>query len=382
MSTFLESYTQKVFSSLDNDFEDNWDEFRFGSPDPVATQRSRPKPFPHPMLNEVGLTTLGAAKQKVESFKQEIAKTIDLIAPHIANLEWLHANLADKESLQTLVDVVAYRALGHRKVKLAVNCPKHWENLRLAESLVVGDAEISTGFMHFKLSKINLNRIGYPIEFFFSPWGAVIDFIEQQYRCETAKGSIECKLGDHVIDAGGCWGDTALYFAHKSGPCGKVYSFEFLPENLKFYNQNLDMNPDLKKHVDLIQNPLWSNFGEDVEINPNGPGTKVEAAQPLRKSNDYTYKTETIDHLVATGRIEKLHFIKMDIEGAELAALKGAEQSIRRFKPDMAITVYHTLTDFWEIPKYLNSLCLDYEFYLRHFTIYDEETVLFASIKN
>ena len=73
---------------------------------------------------------------------------------------------------------------------------------------------------------------------------------------------------------------------------------------------------------------------------------------------------------------------KRDIEGAELAALKGAEQSIRRFKPDMAITVYHTLTDFWEIPKYLNSLCLDYEFYLRHFTIYDEETVLFASIKN
>ena len=380
--TFLESYTQKVFSSLDNDFEDNWDEFRFGGPDPVATQQDNGMPFPHGLLNAVGLTTGGAARQKVGTCKEEISKALAFVAPHISSLEWLYAHLADEESRQTLVDVVAYRALGHRKIKLAVNCPKHLDNLRLAESLVVGDEEISTGFMHFKLSKMNLDKIGYPIEFFFSPMGVVTDFIEQQYRCETENGVIDCKLGDHVIDAGACWADTALYFAHKSGTDGRVYSFEFLPENLKIYNRNLDMNPDLKKRVDLIPHPVWSNAGEQVEILPNGPGTRIEGGQVDKKNNDYIFKTESIDHLLENGRIEKADFIKMDIEGAELNALKGAEQTIRRFKPKLAITVYHSLNDFWEIPEWLESLGLGYKFYLRHFTIHAEETVLFASARH
>ena len=77
----------------------------------------------------------------------------------------------------------------------------------------------------------------------------------------------------------------------------------------------------------------------------------------------------------------KVDFTKIDIEGAELAALNGAEKSIRRFKPDMAITVYHSLEDFWQIPQYLDSLNLGYVFYLRHFTIHAEETVLFASVR-
>jgi FkbM family methyltransferase len=378
MNKFLEKYSRKIFSSLDNDFEDNWDEFRFGRPDPVITQRGKGKPFPHGLLNAVALTTGGLAKQKLGTCKEEIAKAIDLVAPHIAKLEWLYAHLADEESKLTLVDVFAYRALGHRKIKLAVNCPKHWDNLRLAETLVVGDEEISAGCRHFKLVKMDLSKIGYPIQFYYAPVWIVIDFIEQQYRCETANGSIECKIGDHVIDAGGCWGDTALYFAHNSGPNGKVYSFEFLPENLKIYNQNLDMNPDLKKRVDLIPHPVWSKAGEEVEIRANGPGTRIEDGQGDKKSSDYIFKTESIDHLLESGRIEKLDFIKMDIEGAELPALRGAEKSIRRFKPDMAITVYHSLEDFWQIPQYLESLNLGYMFYLRHFTIHAEETVLFA----
>ena len=378
-STFLESYSRKILSSWDNDFEDNWDEFRFGGPDPVTTQRGNGMPFPHGLLNAVGLTTAGGAKQKVGKCKQEISKALAFIAPHISNLEWLYSNLADEESRQTLVDVVAYRALGHRKIKLAVNCPKHVENLRLAETLVLGDEEISTGFMHFKLVKMDLNKIGYPIQFYFIPAGVVIDFIEQQYRCETENGAIECKPGDHVVDAGGCWGDTALYFAHKVRLNGKVYSFEFLPANLEIHTRNLDMNPDLKARVDVIQSPLWSIAEQQIAINPLGPGTSVKPNKPISESKECVFKTETIDHLVETGRIEKLDFVKMDIEGAELAALKGAEQSIRRFKPDLAITVYHSLGDFWQIPKFLDSLNLGYKFYLRHFTIHSEETVLFAS---
>ena len=60
---------------------------------------------------------------------------------------------------------------------------------------------------------------------------------------------------------------------------------------------------------------------------------------------------------------------------------KGAEESICRCQPKLAITVYHSLEDFWEIPKWIAQLELGYRFYLRHFTIHQEETVLFAKTK-
>jgi FkbM family methyltransferase len=375
MSTFLESYTQKVFDSLDNDFEDNWDGFRFGCPDPYS-QHSRSKSILHESLSAVGLTTLGAARLKVGVREREMSKAISFVAPHISNLEWLFSKLADEQSKHTLVEVIAYRALGHRKIKLSMNNPKHWENLRLAETLIVGDKQIPTGFMHFKLQEMDLNKIGYPIRFFFSPVGVVIDFIEQQYRCQTPDYAVECEPGDQAIDAGGCWADTALYFAHKVGSAGKVHSFEFLPSNLEIYRRNLDMNPELKLRVDLIQNPIWSTAGEEIAIDANGPGTRLRPDE--LESGKMKFCTESIDHLVETGRIAKVDFIKMDIEGAELAALRGAEQTVRRFKPKLAITVYHSLNDFWEIPMYLESLNLGYRFSLRHFTIHSEETVLYA----
>ena len=78
--------------------------------------------------------------------------------------------------------------------------------------------------------------------------------------------------------------------------------------------------------------------------------------------------------------LSKVNFIKMDIEGAELAALHGAEITLRQFRPKLAICVYHQLEDFWTIPQFLDGLDLGYRFYLRHFTAYGEETVLFAEV--
>ncbi len=61
-----------------------------------------------------------------------------------------------------------------------------------------------------------------------------------------------------------------------------------------------------------------------------------------------------------------------------LQELRGEEGSIARFKPKLAITAYHSLEDFWEIPQWIAQLGLEYQFYLRHFTIHEEETVLFG----
>lgn len=75
---------------------------------------------------------------------------------------------------------------------------------------------------------------------------------------------------------------------------------------------------------------------------------------------------------------EAVSFIKMDIEGAEYDALKGAARIISEQKPRLAISVYHKNEDIFSIPRLLLDLRRDYTFYLRHYSLITNETVLYA----
>lgn len=69
----------------------------------------------------------------------------------------------------------------------------------------------------------------------------------------------------------------------------------------------------------------------------------------------------------------------MDIENAELNALKGAVQTILRDKPKLAICIYHSNDDMLDIPEYIHSLVPEYKFYVRqHHILPWLETVLYA----
>ena len=70
--------------------------------------------------------------------------------------------------------------------------------------------------------------------------------------------------------------------------------------------------------------------------------------------------------------------LKMDIEGAELDALHGAERTIRRTRPRLAICVYHRAEHLWEIPLFVRDLGLGYDFYLRSLGRYGFDVVMYA----
>jgi len=72
--------------------------------------------------------------------------------------------------------------------------------------------------------------------------------------------------------------------------------------------------------------------------------------------------------------------IKMDIEGAEFDALHGAEKTIRRDRPLLAVSVYHRQGDTLAIMDYLNSIVLEYRFWMRHYGLLQCDTVLYAAI--
>jgi FkbM family methyltransferase len=75
-------------------------------------------------------------------------------------------------------------------------------------------------------------------------------------------------------------------------------------------------------------------------------------------------------------------FIKMDIEGGELPALKGAEATICRARPDLAICVYHRINHLWDIPLLLARWGVGYRFYLRSYNACTMETVLYATCED
>jgi hypothetical protein len=82
---------------------------------------------------------------------------------------------------------------------------------------------------------------------------------------------------------------------------------------------------------------------------------------------------KTIDSL----QLDRLSFIKMDIEGAEINALKGAKMTILRDKPKLAICIYHSNDDMLQIPEFLFSLAPDYKFFIRQYDL-NREIVLYA----
>jgi hypothetical protein len=89
--------------------------------------------------------------------------------------------------------------------------------------------------------------------------------------------------------------------------------------------------------------------------------------------------TTTIDHVAAKYGLDRVDFIKMDIEGAEQAALEGGLATIRKHRPKLAISIYHNMEQFVAVAKFLAGLDLGYRFFLDHATIHNEETVLFAT---
>ena len=366
MNNFCIDYSKVVASAIGADFTDNHDADRFG-PEMAGGMRFRRSA--RRILSKIAITSVGSAFNTANA-------ALSFVAQHVSDLEWLHERLEDQPSRDLLVNVMAFRALGHRKIKLATNTEEYWQGIARAKTLANHKESVDLGFRGFKASLMDLNDIGYPIKLYFVPFAAHIQFVMQPYRCAANNNIIEARAGDLVLDCGGCYGDTALYFAHKVGQQGKVLSFEFVPANLEIWRQNVDLNPSLKPTIRLVEAPVSDKSGHELFLEGSGPGTRIV---PKPSSvGAASVRTVAIDDVVERENLERVDFVKMDIEGSELAALQGAQKTLRKFRPTLAVSVYHNLSDFWTIPQYLDSLGLGYRFYLRHFTIHAEETVLFA----
>lgn len=298
---------------------------------------------------------------------------------HLEGLDYVYNRMADAPSKRKLLEIVAYRILGHHKVKLSLNTPGYWEGLKQIKKLGRCVKEIPNIFRGESLRKFDLRSLGYDLTMFLHSQNVMATFFLQQYSYRGASDHVKVKDGDIVLDCGGCWGDTALYFANLVGKTGQVHVFEFVPGNLKILEENLDLNPDEKPVVRLVKHPVWSVSGVPVYVADKGPASSVFFE---KREGTEVVNTIAIDDYLGSMSEKRIDFIKMDIEGAELDALKGAEQSIRTFRPSLAIAIYHRPEHLYQIAQWIDQLNLGYRFCLDHFTIHSEETMLFASARS
>jgi FkbM family methyltransferase len=159
-----------------------------------------------------------------------------------------------------------------------------------------------------------------------------------------------------------------------------VRTFEFEPANLRRMRANLELNAPLQGRVDVDERALWRTAGDQLRFTSFGPATTVgtAAAGGANGGDALQVPSASIDALVEEGALDRVDFLKLDIEGAELEALRGAQATLRRDRPRLAIAIYHKPEDWTTIPRFVDGLGVGYRFSLGHFTVHAEETVLFA----
>lgn len=299
---------------------------------------------------------------------------------YMEKLDSMYKRLASDESKELLLKLMAFRMLGYLKVKLPLNTPEYWQGIDKMKSIAQQDNFIEVPYKPYKLFYHDLNEIGFPVKIYLHSIALFTTFTVNHYR-KTVNSSkvIQAQEGDVVLDLGGCYGDTGIYFADKVGEKGKVYTFEFIPSNKEILRKNLQLNLNLKDRIVLVENPLWDKSGIEVFYKDRGASSQVSFENSA--SLDGKVETVNIDDFVSKNNLPSVDFIKTDIEGAEPYAINGAIETIKKFKPKLAISIYHNMDDFTGIINQIDDLNLGYKFYINHATIYSSETVLFCEVE-
>lgn len=181
--------------------------------------------------------------------------------------------------------------------------------------------------------------------------------------------------GTAFVDCGCLNCRTSYLFADWcGGEYSKIFAFEPDPVSVSICEKNLSIR-NIRDFC-LVQAGLSDHDGE-VSFRTGLYGCSHITSADSTEENVVSLPVTTIDHTVGE---ENIGFIKMDIEGAEFDALHGARNVIVRDKPLLAVSVYHRTGDMLAIMDYLHGIVPEYRFWLRHYSIGDADTVLYASV--
>lgn len=181
--------------------------------------------------------------------------------------------------------------------------------------------------------------------------------------------------GKAFVDGGCLDCRTSYLFANWcEGDYSKIFAFEPDPISCSICQRNIEEKPI--RDFQLIGAGLSDRDGETRFRTGLYGGSYVIQEDEGESEDVAVVRITTIDETVGS---EAVGFIKMDIEGSEFKALHGAENTIVRDRPLLALSVYHVPGDMLAIMDYLHRLVPEYRFWLRHYSVGNADTVLYAS---
>lgn len=176
------------------------------------------------------------------------------------------------------------------------------------------------------------------------------------------KGVVELEENDVIIDCGAYIGDTAdIYINRLSGNCF-VHALEPFRENFLRLQENVRKNgwDNVKTyHCAVGEEEKKSMLYYEKEDFKMGVSFGTMAGSCCEEADIHT-----LDNLFMS--LNKIDYLKMDIEGEEVKALHGAEKILKDKAPKLMISGYHKLSDFWEIPCLINEINPAYRIYVGH----------------
>lgn len=172
---------------------------------------------------------------------------------------------------------------------------KWWNNYRKA-----GRADEMTKFLIFKAAYLKL----------------VNQFIKGIYE-----RNYQLQGGDTVIDVGAAWGFNTVGFSQKVGNKGRVVAIEPDKDSLVILRKNIEANRC--RNVTVVEKGLWSKKTKMKFWLNEYPGTSSLVTQREEFIETTEIEVDTLDNILEELGIGKVALIKMDIEGAEIEALKG-----------------------------------------------------------
>ena len=206
--------------------------------------------------------------------------------------------------------------------------------------------------------------------------------VNRTIKCQYLEKIVNEKV-EILFDIGFNSGFNAIAYNKLLGNLKKIYAFEAIYDECK--------NPFIEKFIQndklcIIKSAVGikrENIKFYINLN-NVNASMMDLSNSFADKNitPETHKiieaeTITIDDYCKENNI-KPDLIKMDIEGAELLALKGGIKTIKKHRPQLAISIYHCDSDFISIPKYLNENLENYCFKLGHYSPDINETILYA----
>lgn len=169
--------------------------------------------------------------------------------------------------------------------------------------------------------------------------------------------------GDVIINCGVAEGFEIPYFLSRLGRSGKIYNLD--PGGHRF----------LSDYTKEIVRCYPNVFEHRLAV---GDQSGVMNAKVQDGSGGGGHLATSIDDFVEEQGLDRVDLIKLDIEGSEPLACLGMQETIKSYRPQIAISIYHSIREYWEIPLHLMKACHNYMFFIGHYSYMRYETILYA----